>query len=62
MVDNQIGGILSSNMETLNKKRLDLLSQQKSLNEKIAKKEEKQRYLVNRKDELEQREHDLHCK
>ena len=32
------------------------------LNEKIAKKEEKQRYLVNRKNELEAREHDLHRK
>ena len=60
--DSAIGGILSSNMETLNKKRTDLMNQSKQLNEKIAKKEEKQSYLVNRKNELEARERDLHRK
>ena len=60
--DNAIGGVLSSNMETLNKKRTDLMNQSKALNEKIAKKEEKQSYLVSRKNELEARERDLHCK
>ena len=49
-------------METLNKKRTDLMNQSKVLNEKIAKKEEKQNYLVSRKAELEARESDLHCK
>ena len=60
--DNAIGGVLSSNMETLNKKRTDLMNQSKALNEKIAKKEEKQSYLVGRKNELEARERDLHRK
>ena len=49
-------------METLNKKRTDLMQQSKTLNEKIAKKEEKQSYLVARKSELEARESDLHRK
>ena len=54
--------MFSGNMETLNKKRVDLAAQQKSLNAKIATKEEKQSYLVNRKNELEAREHELNCK
>ena len=60
--DSAIGGVLSSNMETLNRKRTDLMNQSKVLNEKISKKEEKQSYLVNRKNELESRERDLHRK
>ena len=60
--ESAIGGVLGSNMETLNKKRTDLMNQSKVLNEKIAKKEEKQSYLINRKNELEARERDLHCK
>ena len=42
-------------MEQLNKKRDDLKKQQTSLNSKIATREEKQSYLVNRKNELESR-------
>lgn len=51
----QIGGVLSSNMEQLNKKRNDLVGQQKVLNGKIATREEKQAYLTERKNELEAR-------
>ena len=58
----QIGGILSSNMEQLNKKRDDLKKQQTSLNGKIATREEKQSYLVNRKNELEARQNELNRK
>ena len=58
----QIGGVLSSNMEQLNKKRADLIGQQKVLNDKIATREEKQSYLVNRKNELEARQNELNSK
>ena len=49
-------------MEQLNKKRDDLKNQQKVLNSKIATREEKQSYLVNRKNELEARKNELNCK
>ena len=58
----QIGGVLSSNMEQLNKKRDDLKKQQTVLNGKIATREEKQSYLVNRKNELEARQNELNRK
>ena len=58
----QIGGVLSSNMEALNKKRADLIGQQRVLHEKISTREEKQQYLVNRKTELEQRQNELNSK
>ena len=58
----QIGGVLSSNMEQLNKKRSDLRGQQKVLNEKIGKSEEKKQYLENRKGDLEARRDVLNCK
>ena len=49
-------------MEQLNKKRDDLKNQQKVLNSKIATREEKQSYLVNRKNELEARKNELNRK
>ena len=49
-------------MEQLNKKRNDLVGQQKVLNGKIATREEKQAYLIERKTELESRQNELNCK
>ena len=49
-------------MEQLNKKRSDLRGQQKVLNEKIGKSEEKKQYLENRKGDLEARRDVLNCK
>ena len=60
--DFQIGGVLSSNMEQLNKKRTDLRNQQKVLNDKIGKSEEKKLFLENKKGVLESRRDELNCK
>ena len=49
-------------MEQLNKKRNDLVAQQKLLLGKIGTREEKQHYLVSRKTELEARQNELNCK
>ena len=49
-------------MEQLNKKRNDLKNQQQLLNTKIGTREEKQSYLVKRKNELEFRQNELNCK
>ena len=58
----EIGGVLQSNMEQLNKKRGDLLGQQRVLDAKIAQKEEKKAYLTSRQKELETRQNELNCK
>ena len=62
IIDFQIGGVLSSNMEQLNKKRTDLRNQQKVLNDKIGKSEEKKLFLENKKGVLESRRDELNCK
>ena len=49
-------------MDQLNKKRGDLIGQQKQLHDKIRAREEKRSYLVNRKNELEARQSELNCK
>ena len=49
-------------MEQLNKKRTDLRNQQKVLNDKIGKSEEKKLFLENKKGVLESRRDELNCK